>query len=476
MERNSVCLSGLLSIALSLVLGPQQLVAQDTHTPTYFGVFFDARDGLVELTQPANGNVSSGGQQNAFLSTGTGWNGADALFTNQSAIVIYGDEYSPSGVQLYKCSTTIDPQRKQGTYTFSPIRLRVGPFPGVQGKCYKLTPETPFEDTDYMIQFNNKWFGLSLNRDRQLNPIKDNMSDLCITDMGIPVASTNGGVYVNDGVWRFVPLRGKFPTRVVPALDKKGSFYFWNESVDTVLGLASISDGQVVVKDMSLPGAIGHSLILTYHPRKIRDVVVHPKNPNKLFIVGEGFRAGPEFISEYVLAYGEDGPTYTVSTQKLESANCAMMDPANSNIVIVGTTKGVWASTNAGEDWGEIPNWPVNMMRLATAPDKPGTVCFANDGVLWYDSDSKRWFSCQWTQGNVTSFYWDTKSVLASTENRGVFSSLDAGKTWQEMNNGLMSRKVRRIITDPANSDIIFAATESGLFKSTNRGNNWTQQ
>lgn len=450
--------------------------AQDVHTPTYFGIFFDGRDGLVEFVEQVAARVQARGQQEVVVSTVAGWNAIKVYYTNESSIVIYGDEYVPSGVHLYKASSVIDSQTVTRNYSFSALRLRVGPFPGVQGKCYKLTPEAPFEETDYLVEYNNKWFGLSLMRERELKPIKDDLADLCFTDAGTIVAAARGGLYFFDGNWTFKPLRGKVPDRVVPALDKHGSVYFWDENADTALTLATLSGEQIVLKDVSLPGEIGYSWILTYHPRKIRDLIVDPKNMNKFYVVGEGFRAGPEFISGYVAIFGEKGREYNLGSQKLDPAYCAMIDPVNSNFVVVGTTKNVWATTNAGEDWDEIPNWPTNVRRIATAPDKPGTVCFANDGLLTYDSDGKRWVSSQWTYGNVTSFHWDTKSLLASTESKGVFESVDGGKTWKELNSGLMSRRVRRVAADPNNPEILYAATQSGLFKSTNRGTNWAQE
>ncbi len=66
---------------------------------------------------------------------------------------------------------------------------------------------------------------------------------------------------------------------------------------------------------------------------------------------------------------------------------------------------------------------------------------------------------------------------FSGTSNGGVLKSTDDGKTWTIINNGLLNfdtDRVYDIVLDPANPSVIYAATVSGVFKSTNGGANWS--
>jgi len=62
-----------------------------------------------------------------------------------------------------------------------------------------------------------------------------------------------------------------------------------------------------------------------------------------------------------------------------------------------------------------------------------------------------------------------------SSNGLGIYKSMDAGKSWKAINNGLSGRdslNVGALTIHPENSQLI-AATGSGLYKSTNAGQNW---
>ena len=61
-----------------------------------------------------------------------------------------------------------------------------------------------------------------------------------------------------------------------------------------------------------------------------------------------------------------------------------------------------------------------------------------------------------------------------SSNNVGVYKSIDGGNTWAASGMGLSNKAVVTLVVDPASSNMIYAGTEGGgIFKSVNGGNNW---
>ena len=78
----------------------------------------------------------------------------------------------------------------------------------------------------------------------------------------------------------------------------------------------------------------------------------------------------------------------------------------------------------------------------------------------------------------------DTSTLYAGTDGGGVFKTTDGGATWLQTGTplkGLGASKVKNLIgsivrglyLDPSNSNTLYAATEKGLFLSTDSGSNW---
>ena len=56
----------------------------------------------------------------------------------------------------------------------------------------------------------------------------------------------------------------------------------------------------------------------------------------------------------------------------------------------------------------------------------------------------------------------------------GTFKSTDAGANWTQINAGMGNVVVLNLLINPANTQVIVAATSNGIFKSTNAGVNWS--
>ena len=131
--------------------------------------------------------------------------------------------------------------------------------------------------------------------------------------------------------------------------------------------------------------------------------------------------------------------------------------PNQPNLFYFGSTGGgVWKTTDGGRSWENISDGFFGGSIGAI------TVSKSDPNVIYVGGGEKT------VRGNVSSGY-------------GVWKSVDAGKTWTEA--GLKnSRHVPRIAVDPTNHDVVFAGVlgniykptqERGVYKSIDGGKTW---
>ena len=113
--------------------------------------------------------------------------------------------------------------------------------------------------------------------------------------------------------------------------------------------------------------------------------------------------------------------------------------PGNPNLFYFGATGGgVWKTENGGDTYNGFFGGSVGS--IAVAKNDPNVIYVGGGEVT--------------LRGNVSSGY-------------GVFKSVDAGKTWNY--SGLPnSRHIPRIVIDPNNNDIVYAAVLGNIYKPTN--------
>jgi photosystem II stability/assembly factor-like uncharacterized protein len=116
--------------------------------------------------------------------------------------------------------------------------------------------------------------------------------------------------------------------------------------------------------------------------------------------------------------------------------------PGKPNLFYMGATGGgVWRTTDGGQTWESISDGYFGGSIGAVA------VSEANNNVIYVGGGEKT------VRGNVSYGY-------------GMWKSLDAGKTWEEL--GLAnSRHISRIRIHPQNPDVVFVAVMGDLFKDT---------
>jgi len=132
--------------------------------------------------------------------------------------------------------------------------------------------------------------------------------------------------------------------------------------------------------------------------------------------------------------------------------DCITFHPTDPNIIYVGSPSGgLWKTDDGGISWEVLTdNLPtLGVSDLKINPNYPDSMYLAT---------------------GTRDVWWETYSV-------GVLRSADGGYTWEETGLSfdiIQTRQVNEIIMDPQNSNILLAATSSGLYKTTNAGVDWT--
>ncbi len=132
--------------------------------------------------------------------------------------------------------------------------------------------------------------------------------------------------------------------------------------------------------------------------------------------------------------------------------NVIALDPYDPNIIYIGSPSGgLWKTTDEGANWTPLTdNQPVlGVSAIAIDPD--------NTDIIYIGTGDK-------DAG-------DNYSI-------GVLKSTDGGTTWNIT--GLdwtinQNRTIAKLLINPDNPDILFAATTDGVYRTTDAGDTWTK-
>ena len=245
------------------------------------------------------------------------------------------------------------------------------------------------------------------------------------------------------------------------------------------------------------------------------------------------FAVNPDRPAEYYVAASSgnlwktvnNGVTYepVFDDQGSYSIGCVTLDPNDSNVVWVGTGEnnsqrsvsfgdGVYKSLDGGKSWNNVGlKESEHIGMIAVDPRDSDTVFVAAQGPLWRSGGDRGLYKT--TDGGET---WDLvleisehtgiNEVHIDPENpdvmyasayqrqrkvwtlinggpeSGVWKSTDGGENWREIDKGLPSEDKGRIGLDisPVDHNVLYAVVEAangkdGFFRSDDRGENWSR-
>ena len=210
-------------------------------------------------------------------------------------------------------------------------------------------------------------------------------------------------------------------------------------------------------------------------------IVVDNSNP-KHILVGAwvlGSPAGGLYISnDGGVNWDSDADMRGQSIRALEAA------PSDPKILVAGTLKGVYRSTDGGDHWQLIsPEGSQEIHEVesvAIDPSNPEIIYAGTWHLPWKTTDGgANWTSIK--QGiiedsDVFSIIVDPKdsSVVYASACSGIYKSQNAGEKFQKVQ-GIPStaRRTRVLMQDPQNLNIVFAGTTEGLYRTGDSGAAW---
>ncbi|NTU80628.1 MAG: hypothetical protein HGA45_14835 [Chloroflexales bacterium] len=240
----------------------------------------------------------------------------------------------------------------------------------------------------------------------------------------------------------------------------------------TIEGLAKSTDGGATWSPLSQG--------LSASPLDLRAVVVHPQSPTTLFLTAGGATA--------LYKSTNGGASWTTASSNLPGIPTGLgFHPSQPQILYAGTYSGLYRSTNGGSSWSLLPA-TVGRAVLSVA-NSPGDatrilVGLTDNGVLISEDAGATWLARSsglrgLTVSSLAAAPTGEGSLYAATEGGQLLRTTDGGASWEVLNpamatTGTSLGSVTALAVDPKVPTTIYVGGESGLFKSTTRGESWS--
>ncbi|MEZ4857648.1 MAG: hypothetical protein R2781_02445 [Flavobacteriaceae bacterium] len=250
---------------------------------------------------------------------------------------------------------------------------------------------------------------------------------------------------------------------------------------------------------------------------RINDIEMHPTNSRIIYIGAAGGGVWKSVDGGATFA-----PIFDEYVQSIGVVTLAPNDPDKTIWVGTGETwtrnsvsigNGLYKSTDGGSSWKEIPGFEKSerIASIVINPENPNEIYVGVLGALWSDSEDRGVYKSNdggntWNKvlyinpatgvgdvlmdpKNPSILYasmWEFRrtgwSFNSGGINSGIYKSVDAGKSWSKIKNGLPEGKLGRIgiALAPSDSSILYAVIETGekatngLWRSNDSGNSWT--
>ncbi len=179
----------------------------------------------------------------------------------------------------------------------------------------------------------------------------------------------------------------------------------------------------------------------------------------------------------------DGGLTWKESKELQNEAIHAMTQAKDDpNMLFAGTTNGVWASKNSGDDWEKISSstMPVNVNSMAIDPRKNSTMYAGTWWRPYKSTDSgKNWRLIKTgmiDDSDVFAVTIDPRNAehIIASACSGIYESFNGGEKWAKIQGiPAQSRRTRDIVQHPSIAGIVYAATTEGFWMTSNGGKSW---
>ncbi|HKP13322.1 MAG TPA: hypothetical protein VJZ91_14475, partial [Blastocatellia bacterium] len=159
--------------------------------------------------------------------------------------------------------------------------------------------------------------------------------------------------------------------------------------------------------------------------------------------------------------------------------------PTNPNVIFAGTSEGLWRTKDGGKRWMLVTSKSHVIRSVIVTPDKPSRVLIATDDYGVLESNN---LGEDFAEANTGFIHRHILAILPDAQERGrllasvfhdgsagsVFVSGDGGESWRSSARGLGARDVFAFYQMPDDPSMIYAGTNTGVFRSNDRGASWS--
>jgi photosystem II stability/assembly factor-like uncharacterized protein len=238
-------------------------------------------------------------------------------------------------------------------------------------------------------------------------------------------------------------------------------------------------DGQIY---QSMDGARTWARLVNFNRPSIYidHIIIDPRDSKTMYVAAHKHKEPGGFFKTT-----DGGQTWREAAElKTEALHSLAQSPSDPNILIVGSNRGVYRSTDSGDTWTQLPTsaYPDirNVESIAVDPRDPRAIYVGTWHLPWKTEDGgDTWKSIKTgmiDDSDVFAIEIDEtrpNHVIASACS-GIYESQNAGASWRKVQ-GIpsQSRRTRDIMQHPAIPSTIFAGTTEGFWRSTNGGDSW---
>ncbi len=239
--------------------------------------------------------------------------------------------------------------------------------------------------------------------------------------------------------------------------------------------------------------------------RHIIRIVIHPRDPNTLWVAVMGHLFGPN-EERGVFKTTDGGKTWkkTLYVNDQTGASDLVMEPGNPEVFYAGMWRvkrspynmesggegsGLYKSIDGGETWKSItankglPKGVWGIVGVAVAPSNPEkiyTILENKDGGLYKSEDSGETWTLTSNDNNIRQRAWYYSKVFVDPKNENLvycpnvnfMRSKDGGKTFQGINTPHGDH--HDLWIDPENGNRMIVADDGGAQVSFDGGENWS--
>ena len=384
---------------------------------------------------------------------GQNWNSiAEGILDDSDILALRVDALRPDRVFIGACS---------GIYRTSVGGTqweKLSGIPPTSRRTYALAQDPIQADTMFAgtssgfyksIDAGSHWSEISQDLVKSISVAADSSETLYLaTDTAGVVKSTDGGMHVT-------PIDEGFTNRILTPLAAKGETLFAGSVEDGLF--TSIDAGQSWKQIANRPALLGENIAM-----------LGASEHNTLFAVG----------SENFLRSVDQGRTWKRVPAAL--GRVSSLATFSGPFVVVGSSEGIFRSHDSGLSWKNVPLVPGQKIAISAVyvseGELPVLAAISRDQIFVSEDLGRSWEprtkpeDCPIYQLSLAD---RGSGLMLAATSRGLFRSIDQGRTWTRPLGGVSEATVNAVLLHPSRNEECFAVMFGKVLRSTDYGASW---